>query len=66
VPTTIQLSERTHQRLKALRDEFGAGSFDELLEILLRRATKTPKSRFGAHPEMRAFSAADEAVFDGE
>lgn len=64
VAPAVRLSVRTHQRLRALRGELGVRSFDEVVEILLQRAAAAPRSRFGAHPEMRPFAKSDEAMFD--
>ena len=61
--TTVEVKKTTLQALKELKDELGAKSLDEAIRALIRRVRKIPKSKFGAHPEMKPFTSEDEATF---
>ena len=59
--TTIQVSERLHGKLKALKDRLKARTFEDLLEQLIERSGRAAKARFGAHPDMKPFEHRDES-----
>ena len=61
--TTIQVRENTLQLLKEIKGEYNANSLDEVINNLIDLKRKTQKTRFGAHPEMTEFTAADEGEF---
>jgi len=46
--TTIQVSEPMLQRLKLAREQFEVETYEELLKVLLKKATKPTKSMYGA------------------
>ena len=46
--TTIQVNDNTMHLLKLLREQYKASSYDELLNILLKKAMKPSKSLCGA------------------
>jgi hypothetical protein len=54
MPTTIQVREKTLERLKEAKAEHAAKSYDELILRLLKRDA-VPRSRFGTHPRMKPF-----------
>lgn len=45
---TVALSESTWEKLKRMREEGNAQSFDELIEEMLRKSSRVPTSMFGA------------------
>jgi len=55
MPTTIQINEKTLERLREAKVEHAAKSYDELILRLLKLAS-APRSRFGAHPSMKPFT----------
>lgn len=59
--TSIQVSREMHEKLKALKEQMKAKSFEELLERLLERSRRSPLERFGAHPTMKPFTHADQS-----
>jgi hypothetical protein len=61
--TTVEVKKTTLQALEELKAEFGAKSLDEAIRALIRKVKKIPKSKFGAHPEMKPFTSEDEAAF---
>jgi|GEM_PF-822744 hypothetical protein len=61
--TTVEVKKTTLQTLEELKAEFGAKSLDEAIRALIRKVRGVPKSKFGAHPEMKPFTSGDEAAF---
>jgi len=61
--TTVEVKKTTLQALEELKAEFGTKSLDEAIRALIRKVKKIPKSKFGAHPEMKLFTSEDEAAF---
>jgi len=61
--TTVEVKKTTLQALEELKNELGAKSLDETIRTLIRRVRKIPRSKFGAHPEMKPFTSEDEATF---
>jgi len=59
--TTVEVKKNTLQALEELKARLDAKSLDETIQELIRRVGKIPKSKFGAHPEMTAFTPEDEA-----
>jgi len=59
--TTVEVKKNTLQALEELKAKLGTKSFDETIQELIRRVGQIPKSKFGAHPEMTAFTPEDEA-----
>jgi len=59
--TTVEVKKTTLQALEDLRSELGVKSLDETIKVLIRKVKDVPKSRFGAHPEMKPFTPEDEA-----
>ena len=50
--TTIQVNNDTVLFLKALREQYGAQSYDSLIKILIGKATRPMKSMYGALGKM--------------
>ena len=46
--TTIQVSQLTRQVLEKLKTEEKAHSFDEVIQILVKKVDKVPSSMFGS------------------
>jgi len=61
--TTVEVKKTTLQALEELKAEFDVKSLDEAIRVLIRKVRKVPKSKFGAHPEMKPFTSEDEATF---
>jgi len=59
--TTVEVKKTTLQALEDLRSELGVKSLDETIKVLIRKVKDVPKSRFGAHLEMKTFTPEDEA-----
>ncbi len=59
--TSIQVSRELHARLKALKEQMRAKTFEELFRHLLDRPRRPLGERFGAHPKMRPFAHRDES-----
>ena len=58
--TTVGVKKNTVRILKELKQRYKAKSLDETLRKLIRKAEKIPDSMFGAHPQMKPFTRADE------
>jgi hypothetical protein len=59
--TSIQLNKHTVQVLKDMKKKFGMKSYDELINKLIHKQTKTPKSMFGSNPNLGPFTEEDRA-----
>ena len=59
--TSIQVSRRLHAKLKSLKERTKAKTFEEVLLRLLEQPGRSPRERFGSHPNMQAFAHRDEA-----
>ncbi len=53
--TTIQLNKHTVQVLKDLKRKFGMRSYDELINKLIHKQIRMPKSLFGSNPKLDPF-----------
>lgn len=53
--TTIQLDKSTVQVLNNLKEKHKVESYNRLIQILINKEEKVPKSLFGAHPKMKSF-----------
>ncbi len=51
--TTIQISDGTKQILERLKTEQHAANYDQIIQQLLQKKTKIPKSLFGSTPKMK-------------
>lgn len=58
---TIKIEKSTLQLLEELREETNSRNFDEVIRKLTKK--KTPKSMFGAHPEISSFTEKNEILF---
>ncbi len=47
MPTTIQIKKKTLNKLKKLKDERKANSYDEVIEALIQNELNLPKSLLG-------------------
>ena len=52
MPTTIQVSEITRQRLASLKEKSGK-SYDNILREMLAKYMKSPGSLAGAYPQLK-------------
>ena len=44
---TIALNEGTWERLKQLREKESLGNFNDVIDVLLKKSERVPKSMFG-------------------
>jgi predicted CopG family antitoxin len=63
--TTIQIGKAALQMLKELKKRTKAKSYEEVIRKLAESKLKVPSSMFGKHPEMKSFTAEEEADFNG-
>jgi hypothetical protein len=61
LPSTVQVNEKTLQRLNKAKKEMKAKSHDEVINKLLTERKKLPRSMFGSNPKLDSFTAEDEA-----
>ena len=54
---TVHVREETLERLKALKEELRARSYDEVIRNLLKKSIRT-RSRFGSQPALSPFEHA--------
>lgn len=59
--TTVEVKKNTARVLEELKRRYKAKSIDETLRKLIGKAENIPDSMFGAHPEIKPFTKADEA-----
>ncbi|MAF35294.1 hypothetical protein CMO91_05605 [Candidatus Woesearchaeota archaeon] len=57
--TTIQVSETTRQQLEILKNKERSDSFDKVIEKLLDKQLKIPKTMLGKIPQLSKFTKAD-------
>jgi predicted CopG family antitoxin len=61
--TTVQVSEKTLQLLKKLKEEMQAKSNDDVIMALISERKKIPKTMFGSNQKLTPFSHKDEGEF---
>jgi hypothetical protein len=61
--TTVELKKNTVRILEELKKKYGAKSIDETINRIIFKAENISDSRFGSHPEMKAFKQKEEAEF---
>ncbi len=59
--TTVEVKRTTARILEELKHRYRARSIDETVRKLISKAENIPDSMFGAHPDMKPFTRADEA-----
>ena len=59
--TSIQVSRTLQAKLKVLKERTKAKTYEEVLLRLLEHKDRSPRERFGSHPDMRPFAHRDEA-----
>lgn len=64
--TTIQVSNTTRQILEQIKKEAHVNSYDQVIQHLVRKHTKIPKSLFGSIPGMRWNKEDDRMKFHDE
>lgn len=47
MPTTVQISDTTRQKLEMLKDQEGLRTLDEVISRIADKELKSPKSMFG-------------------
>jgi predicted CopG family antitoxin len=57
--TTVQLNKNTVQILKDMKKKLHAKSYDEVINSLIQKQKKTPKSMFGVSPNFPPFTEED-------
>jgi hypothetical protein len=63
LPTTVQVNEKTLQKLNRVKKEMKAKSHDEVINKLITERKKNPHSMFGSNPKLDSFTPEDEADF---
>lgn len=61
--TTIQISMTTKQQLQEQKRKLHASSYDEVIQGLLRKKTKVPKSMFGYSKGLGGWKPEDRLKF---
>lgn len=65
--TTIQVSQRTHLMLKALKEKWNASSYDEVIQKYAKTHLKSLESLAGAFPNLRKWNREEDRMkFRGE
>jgi hypothetical protein len=59
--TTIQVRKQTAQVLRDIKRKMNAKSYDEVIESLIKKGVKEPKSMFGSNPKLGPFTEEDRA-----
>jgi predicted CopG family antitoxin len=62
--TSIQVRRDLVDELEALKREFGAASYDEVIRSLLRERKRLSKSYFGTLPKLKSFRREEIDRFD--
>ena len=60
---TVALSEETWEKLKLLRDKEKLGNFNEIVESLIHKQVKVPKSMFGVDKGSKSYSLKEHMKF---
>ena len=61
---SIQIEEATLEKLKRLKEELKASSYDDLINVLIDKAQDVPKSMFGIDKgKLTKFSEEDRIAF---
>lgn len=63
--TTIQVSQRTHLMLKALKENWNASCYDAVIQKCVEKRLKIPRSLAGTFPNL-TWSKEDRMKFRGE
>lgn len=65
MPTTVQISNTTKQKLEILKEKEGFRTLDEVISKIADKELKVPKSMFGK-ARISPWSKADRMKFHGE
>ena len=65
MPTTVQISETTRQKLEMLKSQEGARTLDELIARMADKELKSPVSMFGK-ARISSWKKSDRMRFHGE
>ena len=65
VPTTVQISETTRQKLEVLKTQEGLKTLDEVISKIADKELKIPKSMFGK-AKISPWRKSDRMKFHGE
>ena len=63
--TTIQVSDKTRQKLEILKEQEGLKSLDEVISKIVDKELKVPKSMFGK-AKISSWKKSDRMKFHGE
>jgi len=55
MPTTIQVQDDIYKRLKAMKKELKAESYNDVIRHLLRKSKRMDESEFGSMPGITPF-----------
>ncbi len=62
--TTIQVKDDVLEMLNRLKKELNAGSYDETIRYLFKKAKRMDKSYFGKYPKLESFQREEIDRFD--
>ncbi len=65
MPTTVQISETTRQKLEMLKEQAGMRTLDEVISSIADKELKVPKSMFG-RAKLSGWKKSDRMKFHGE
>lgn len=65
MPTTVQISDTTRQKLEILKEQLSAGTLDEVISKIADKEIKSPKSMFGK-AKISGWKKTDRMKFHGE
>lgn len=65
MPTTVQISDTTRQKLEILKEKGGLRSLDEVISKIADKELKVPKSMFGK-AKISPWTKSDRMKFHGE
>lgn len=65
MPTTVQISDKTRQKLEILKEQEGVRTLDEVISRIADKELKTPKSMFGK-AKISPWKKSDRMKFHGE
>ncbi len=64
--TSIQVTSKTLKRLKKVKEELKAKTYEEVIDKILDKKFEIPTSLFGACPWMTPFTEEDRFDFDSK
>lgn len=63
---TIALDEQTYRKLKETKEDLKVNSYNAVVQILLEKSKKVPRSMKGAFPKLKPLTREEESEIEGE